>query len=103
MISNLTILKNFVRINRLYSTSNSPIETLLYAKIGIIELCGWIEETMDAIVLDVSQRSLRTQAHRVYIERQIIKNTHGFEYEAHFQKCLWELLGLKEFKIWRLK
>ena len=57
MISNLTILKNLVRINRLYSKASSPIETLLYAKMGIIELCGWIEETMDVIVLEVSQRS----------------------------------------------
>jgi len=95
MISNLTILKNLVRINRLYSTANSPIETLLYAKIGIIELCGWIEETMDVIVLGVSERSLTSQAHRDYIEKQIVKKTYGFEYEAHFRKMLMGVIGLK--------
>jgi len=95
MISNLTILKNLVRIDRLYSAASSPIETLLYAKIGIIELCGWVEETMDAIVIGVSQRSLTTQAHRDYIEKQIVKKTYGFEYEAHFRKMLMGVIGLK--------
>lgn len=95
MISNLTILKNLIRINRLYSTASSPIEALLYAKLGIIELCGWTEEAMDAIVLGASQRSLTTQAHRVYIENQIVKKTYGFEYEAHFRKMLMGVIGLK--------
>jgi hypothetical protein len=95
MISNLTILKNLVRVDRLYSAASSPIEPLLYAKIGILELCGWIEETMDAIVIDVSQRTLTTKAHRDYIENQIVKNTYGFEYEAHFRKMLMGVVGLK--------
>ena len=95
MISNLAILKNLVRINRLYLSTTSPIETLFYSKIGVIELCGWIEETMDAIVLDVSQRILTSQAHRVFIEKEIVKKTYGFEYEAHFRKMLMCIIGLK--------
>jgi hypothetical protein len=95
MVSNLTILKNLVRINRLYSAASSPIETLLYAKIGIIELCGWVEESMDAIVIGVSQRSLTNQADRDYIEKQIVKKTYGFEYEAHFRRMLMGVIDLK--------
>jgi hypothetical protein len=95
MISNLTILKNLKRVDKLYSAARSPIETLLYAKIGIIELCGWVEETMDAIVIDLSQRSLTSQAHRDYIEKQIVKKTYGFAYEAHFRKMLMGVVGLK--------
>jgi hypothetical protein len=95
MISNLAILKNLVRINRLYLSTSSQFETLFYSKIGIIELCGWIEETMDAIVLGVSQRNITTQAHRVFIEKEIVKKTYGFEYEAHFRKMLMGVIGLK--------
>lgn len=95
MVSNLTILKTLVRINRLYSAASSPIETLLYAKIGIIELCGWVEESMDAIVIGVSQRSLTNQADRDYIEKQIVKKIYGFEYEAHFRRMLMGVIGLK--------
>lgn len=95
MISNLAILKNLVRINRLYLSTSSQIETLFYSKIGIIELCGWIEETMDAIVLGVSQRNLTSQAHRVFIEKEIVKKTYGFEYEPHFRKMLMGVIGLK--------
>lgn len=95
MITSLSILKNLIRINKLYTTTHSPIETLMYAKLGVLELCGWIEESMDKIVIEASHRSLASQTHRVYIEKQIVKRNHGFEYEDNFRKMLIGVIGLK--------
>jgi hypothetical protein len=95
MITNWSILKNLIRIDRLYCAAHSPIESLLYAKLGIIELCGWTEEAMDSIVLEVSRRRLTTRAHREYVENDIVKKTYGFEYETHFRKMLMSVIGLE--------
>lgn len=95
MISSLSVLKNLIRINGLYSAALSPIETLMYAKLGVLELCGWIEETMDKIVIEASHRSLASQSHRDFIEKQIVKRVHGFDYEEHFRKMLIGVIGLK--------
>jgi hypothetical protein len=67
----------------------------MYAKLGVLELCGWIEESMDKIVIEASQRSLASQSHRSYIEKQIVKSVHGFEYDKHFKKMLIGVIGLK--------
>jgi hypothetical protein len=67
----------------------------MYAKLGVLELCGWIEESMDKIVIEASHRSLALQSHRDFIEKQIVKRNHGFEYEEHFRKMLIGVIGLK--------
>ena len=67
----------------------------MYAKLGVLELCGWVEESMDKIVIEASCRSLTAQSHRDYIEKQIVKRVHGFEYEDHFRKMLIGVIGLK--------
>jgi hypothetical protein len=95
MISNLSILKNLVRIDRLYQKPGPQIEALMHAKLGVLELCGWVEETMDKIVIDASQRSLASQSHRDYIENSVVKTTYGFQYEAHFRRMLIGVIGLK--------
>lgn len=95
MISNLSILKNLVRIDRLYQQLGPQVESLMHAKLGVLELCGWVEETMDQIVIEASQRSLALQSHRDYIENSVVKTTYGFQYEAHFRKMLIGVIGLK--------
>ncbi len=95
MISNLSILKNLVRIDRLYQKPGPQIEALMHAKLGVLELCGWVEETMDKIVIEASQRCLASQSHRDYIENRVVKSTYGFQYEDHFRKMLIGVIGLK--------
>lgn len=95
MVQNLTILKNLKRIERLYATCGFPIEALLYSKLGVIELCGWVEESMDRIVIDMARRGLSSQVHRDHIEKDIVRKTYGFEYEKHFRKMLMAVIGLK--------
>ena len=60
----------------------------------MLELCGWIEESMDDIVQRCANRLLNKQASKNYIANQIIKPTYGFEYKKHFMKMLSYVVGL---------
>ena len=74
--------------------TTTPDDTQRYAKLAIIELCGWIEESMDDIVFRCSRRHLKVPENLKYCDTQVIKRTNGFEYEAHFRAMLIRVVGL---------
>ena len=64
-----------------------------YSKLAIIELCGWIEYSMDYIAEHFANRKLRTQSYRDIFKGY--KNTnYGFEYKKNFRKMLYQTVGL---------
>jgi hypothetical protein len=49
------IIKGYIEntlkeLDRLYNKHTSLKKDIYYSKLAVIELCGWIEETCDAIV-----------------------------------------------------
>lgn len=94
MISRTYILQNLELLDRRFRNANSAKESLLYSKLAILELCGWIEESMDDVVMRSSVRQLRVAENRRYIEEQVVDRTYGFEYKKHFRKMLIQLLGM---------
>lgn len=95
MIVKLHIEKNLTSINKLYKFSTSVEEGLLYSKLAILELCGWIEMSMDDIALRTARRLIRDNKHMKFIENEIVKKTYGFDYEQHFRKMIMAIIGLK--------
>ncbi|PIE53455.1 endoribonuclease [Candidatus Fermentibacteria bacterium] len=77
-----------------YKKSQSNKEALFFAKMAIIELSGWIEESMDDIILRCAKRNLKQISNRDIIKDNIIKSTHGFDYNKHFKKMITSLIGL---------
>jgi len=77
-----------------YATAVTPDDAQRYAKLAIIELCGWIEESMDGLILRCSKRHLKHQPNQAYCEGRIIRTTYGFDYEVHFRFMLIRLVGL---------
>lgn len=69
------------------------IKKIFYSKLALIELCGWIEETMDDIVLRCAKRCLKSPANQKFIKDVIIKPNYNFQYEA-FRKMLMIVIGL---------
>jgi hypothetical protein len=65
-----------------------------FAKLAIIELCGWIEESMDALVLRCAKRQLKVPKNLSYCEGEIIGKTYGFDYQRNFRWMLIRLIGL---------
>lgn len=94
MIAKSYILNNLKTLEKLYDKTTSTQEGLLYSKMAILELCGWIEETMDDILRRCSKRNLKKSPNKDYVEEKIITTTHGFEYKGHFRKMLMQVLGI---------
>lgn len=94
MIAKSYIQSNLRLLESKYARARSPRECLYYSKLAVLELCGWIEESMDDIVLRCAVRNLRTPANRQLVEDSIVLRTYGFEYEKHFRQMLMRLIGL---------
>ncbi|MGI2170602.1 hypothetical protein ACROAE_10440 [Shewanella sp. MF05960] len=94
MIARSYIESNLKQLDKLYLNAITLKSKLYYSKLAMLELCGWIEESMDDIVQKCANRSLKSQANKNYIATQIIKPTYGFEYKKHFMKMLTYVVGL---------
>ena len=79
MIARSYILANLKTLDRKYNMATSTRDSLFYSKLAILELCGWIEESMDDIVLRCACRHLTDIDNITFVKRQIIKRNYGFD------------------------
>lgn len=93
MVAKTYIAANLQQIERLYNSSKSVQKSLFYSKLAVIELCGWIEMSMDDIVLRLASRRLRQPDHRKYVEKEVVRRTFGFDYERHFLPMIETIIG----------
>jgi len=94
MISKSYILANLKSINAGYNRAATQKEALFFSKLAVIELCGWIEESMDDIVLRSAKRSIKLNANYKFAQNKIVRPNYGFDYDRHFRKMLMSLVGL---------
>jgi len=88
---------NLRRLDVLFKAAINPRDTLFLSKLAILELCGWIEISMDAIVRRCAKKNLKLQASRQSAEA-IIQRTYSFDYQQHFRKMLIQVIGLKSLE-----
>ena len=94
MITKSYILENLKTLDRSYAKASSARKSLFYSKLAILELCGWIEESMDDVILRCARRHLKNNANVKFVRKEIVQRTYGFDYERHFRSMLIQLLGL---------
>lgn len=94
MIARSYITSNLGAINRSYLKAPSHKESLLLSKLAILELCGWIEESMDEVVMRCAARHLKLQGNVNYCQKEFVNKTYGFDYHRNFRFMLIRLLGL---------
>lgn len=92
MITKSYLLKNLEMIEKLFNSSTSTAKGLFYSKLAILELCGWIEESMDDIVRKCAHRKIKKLEDQKEIEKKIRK-TYSFDYNQHFRPMLTEIIG----------
>jgi hypothetical protein len=63
-----------------YENAASADDAERLAKLAIIELCGWIEESMDSLIHRCGKRHLKIGKNLEYCEDDIIAPTWGFDY-----------------------
>ena len=94
MITRSYIYKNLKMLDVRYRKTASAKESLFYSKLAILELCGWIEESMDDIILRHASRHLKNQDNIRFVKKEIVGKTYGFDYKQHFRHMLIRLLGI---------
>lgn len=62
----------------------------MLSKLATLELCGWIEHRLDTLVQAVGSRVGLDPA---WVERNVVKDNHGFTYNDHLRKMLVKLVG----------
>ena len=103
-ISSKNIRNNLELLQRLYdsamnsSSKDSSLEAALYSKLAIIELSGWIEETIDTILTDYLNRTINNLALRNTIEKEVIQRVYGFRYGTDFRPLMERILGGEKFQ-----
>ena len=94
MVSKTTIARNLRELDSRYKRkSRNPRDPLYYSKLSLIELCGWIEGTMDLILNNCARKHLSDPGNVKYMD-EIIKRTSGFSYENHFREMLIRAIGI---------
>ena len=94
MITRSYILKNLNMLDVEYRRTDSAKKSLFYSKLAILELCGWIEESMDDVILRCARRHLKDQDNFKFVQTEIVRRTYGFDYQQNFRRMLIQLLGI---------
>jgi hypothetical protein len=94
MISHSYIVANLKQLNYAYDSAKYKMYPLYFAKLALLELCGWIELSMDDIIRMHAKRRRLGKDHTRYLEDSVISRTHGFDYDRHFRSMLVRLLGV---------
>jgi hypothetical protein len=94
LISKTHIQKTVTQLAKLHQENIGDRKGLYFAKLAILEVCGWIEESMDNIVLLYANRHLSDVQNTNYTRTEIIKRTTSFEYDRHFRLMLMRILGI---------
>lgn len=94
MVARSYIMKNLNDINKHYLLTSNLKLKLYFSKLAILELCGWIEESMDDIVIKFANRKLKIVNNIDLVRNKFIKYNHGFHYESNFRPMLIKTIGI---------
>ena len=98
MVIKTSIFLELQKLEKLYNQAMRGTDIDLpkfYAKLALLELSGWIEESMDEMV---KKYSLKKRVSHAYIDN-LIKKNYSFDYQKNFREMLVKLLGLKNLEI----
>lgn len=94
MIAKSYIQRILSDLDKGYNNSKSPKKALYYSKLAVIELCGWIEESMDDVVLCCAKRNTNLAASFNYVKTEVVNKCYGFHYKSHFRPMLIQVIGI---------
>jgi hypothetical protein len=94
MIAISYITNSLDELEKLYNEATSKKKAIYYSKLATLELCGWVEDTIDNIVIMHANRNLKNKDNKNYAKKQIVNRTYGFQYEKHIRPMLISILGL---------
>lgn len=102
MISKTQIDLTLNLLDTQYNAPNVSSDlAMLYSKLAVIELCGWIEVSMDIITQDYIVRKLQSNVYKNHFEKEIMKKNHGFGFlwKENFRKMLFSAIGMYNLEL----
>ncbi|WP_108423430.1 endoribonuclease [Flagellimonas amoyensis] len=96
MVAKSYIKSTLAELDKLYNSASSQKKAIYFSKLALIELCGWIEESLDDIIIRHANRKLQNPDNKKYCEESIVKPNYGFEYKKNIRPMLISLIGLIE-------
>jgi hypothetical protein len=94
LINKTRIQKTITQIDKRYQSNPGAMDGLYFAKLAILEVCGWIEESMDGIILSYANSHLTNIRNIDYTKNVIVEKTWSFAYDSHFRLMLMRILGI---------
>jgi len=95
MLSTVELINNINVYQQQYASAQGLREMLLPSKAALLEVCGWLEQAMDRLVIDCANRCQLSQSRLQSIQVDYVKKTSGFDYKRHFEKMLVAVVGFK--------
>lgn len=93
MVPTASVRQNVAVLSKAYENAEEPKLKLFYAKLALLEVCGWIEETIDALVLRHAKYILVTPAEYDRYRKEIVNKQYGFHYKDNIVPMLVGLFG----------
>jgi hypothetical protein len=93
MIAKTYIEQNLKDLERRYGKAKTRKEPLFLSKLAVLELCGWLEISIDDLVCRAVRRSVRDAAVIQNFETDVVKPVYGFHYKKHFRKMMCSAIG----------
>lgn len=93
MVSSASVRQNIAVLSKAYNTAPDPKLQLFYAKLALLEVCGWIEETVDFLVLRHAKHTLSTAGECAKFKKDVVDKQHGFNYKENIVPMLVGLFG----------
>ncbi|MGO9246493.1 MAG: endoribonuclease [Verrucomicrobiia bacterium] len=97
MVTKGVIPRNLRDIELLYDKAKSSKKKFYFAKLAVLELCGWLESTQDKLVRESADRCISAPQNLSILDERI-KKTHGFEYDQHFRQLLILVAGISRLE-----
>jgi hypothetical protein len=96
MLPNSELLISLGTLDQLYTATNDTRQLKMYSKHALLELCGWIEEAQDYIVLECAKKVANAELSKLIKSK--VKKNYGFHYHDNFVATLGIVVGLQKYE-----
>ncbi len=93
MIVKSHIESNLKEIERRYNKPRTRKEPLYFSKLAILELCGWLEISIDELICRAVRSKVGDPRVMSVFESDVVDPIYGFHYKKHFRKMLCSAIG----------
>jgi len=97
MVVKKYIEENLKQLDRSFTKETDEKKAMFFSKLAILELCGWIELSMDEIILNHCKKVLKDNKNIKSFEG-IVRRNHGFSYDNNFSITLIRLIGYSSWE-----